>query len=352
MSQMLLITFIDFGEMKSGSSVRPQRMYDAFKELGYNVTLLEGLQNRKFDRLKRVIRTYKNIKNNLPDFCYIEPPSGPFFNLCDHMLMLYLHRKKVPMGLFYRDAYWLYADFWQVKGIKKWALTQMHKFDLKIFKKTCKVIFFPSQTMADLFELKNKSTLPPAGMDLEVNAHENHRNALYIGGVSKFYGTDIMLKAFKILNEERNQNIKLTVCCREKEMKNFFDDYQNKSWLEVVHLSGDEKLKPLYNKCDIALYPSKRDDYMDFCMPVKLFEYLSRTIPIVSTNCKETAKFIETNEIGLVSKDIAEDFANVVEKLINDNELLKKLKNNSKTALLNKNLWIHRAKKAADEILH
>lgn len=352
MSRLLLITFIDFGEMKSGSSVRPQRMYDAFCELGYDVTLLEGLQNRKFERLKKVYGTYKEIKHNLPDFCYIEPPSGPFFNLCDHMLMLYLHRKKVPMGLFYRDAYWLYADFWSVRGIKKWFLTQMHKFDLHIFKKTCKVIFFPSQTMADLFEMKNKAILPPAGMEIATKEHENNRNALYIGGVSKFYGTDIMLKAFKILNEERNQKITLTLCCREREMKDFFDNYKNKSWLNVVHLSGDDQLKPLYDSCDIALYPSKRDDYMDFCMPVKLFEYLSRAIPIVSTDCRETARFVEENKIGLVSEDNPQSFANMVEKLINDDKLLKEFKNNAKKSLREKNLWKHRAETAARKILN
>ena len=41
---ILYITFIDFGEFKSGSSVRPQKMYDAFRQLGHEVKLLEGQQ--------------------------------------------------------------------------------------------------------------------------------------------------------------------------------------------------------------------------------------------------------------------------------------------------------------------
>lgn len=351
MPRLLLISFIDFGEMKSGSSVRPQRMYHAFKELGYEVNLLSGLQNRKRERWQRVWQKYREIRKNPPDFCYVEPPSGPFFNLCDHLLLLWLKHKKVPIGLFYRDAYWMFAEWWPVKGIKKIFLKLMHRFDLFIIKRTCKVVFFPTESMADLFKLKRKSVLPPAGIDFITREHEPFGQALYIGGVSKFYGTDIMLEAFKILNERMHRNIKLTVCCREKEMKNFFDGYLDAPWLNVVHLSGDEQLKPLYEQSDIALYPSRRDFYMDFCMPVKLFEYLSRALPVVATDCKETARFVLSNGIGVVSQGNPEAYAMAVSSLIDDKEQLKTCRENAVEALRKRNLWEHRAEKASSEIL-
>lgn len=351
MPRLLLISFIDFGEMKSGSSVRPQRMYDAFVNLGYDVTLLSGLQNRKRERWRRVFRKYLEIRKNPPDLCYVEPPSGPFFNLCDHLLLLYLHRKKVPVGLFYRDAYWMFADWWPVKGAKKFFLKLMHRFDLFIIKRTCKVVFFPSQSMAELFDFKNKSVLPPAGDDFVMPEHETTRRALYIGGVSKFYGTDIMLDAFKILNGSMREGVKLTVCCRESEMKGFFDGCRDAPWLEIVHLSGDEQLRPLYERSDIALYPSRSDFYMDFCMPVKLFEYLSRALPVVATNCRETARFVLENGIGVVSQDNPEAFAAAVSSLIGDRRQLRLCRANAESALMRRNLWKHRAQKAAHEIL-
>lgn len=351
MPRLLLISFIDFGEMKSGSSVRPQRMYYAFKKLGFDVDLLSGLQNRKRERWRRVLRKYREIRKNPPDFCYVEPPSGPFFNLCDHLLLLWLKHKKVPIGLFYRDAYWMFADWWPVKGIKRFFLKLMHRFDLFIIKRTCKIVFFPTESMADLFKLKRKSVLPPAGIDFVTREHEPFGRALYIGGVSKFYGTDIMLGAFKILNERLHRDIKLTVCCREKEMKSFFDGYLDSPWLEVVHLSGDEQLKPLYEKSDIALYPSRRDFYMDFCMPVKLFEYLSRALPVAATDCKETARFVLANGIGVVSQGNPEAYAMAVSSLFDDKAQLKNCRENAIAALRERNLWEHRAQKAAREIL-
>ncbi len=40
-TNILYITFVDFDEQKSGSSVRPKKIYDAFNESGVNVILLE-----------------------------------------------------------------------------------------------------------------------------------------------------------------------------------------------------------------------------------------------------------------------------------------------------------------------
>lgn len=351
MPRLFFISFIDFGEMKSGSSVRPQRMYAAFKKLGYQITLLSGLQNRRIERWKNVFAKYRELRTNLPELCYVEPPSGPFFNLCDHLLLLWLKAKGVPTGLFYRDAYWLFADFWPVKGVKRVFLRLMHRFDLLIIRHTCKVVFFPSETMSGLFRFGQKSILPPAGMDAVVPVHRINHHALYVGGVSAFYGTDILLGAFRILNEERGKHIRLTVVCRENEMKHFFDGYLDKGWLEVLHLSGDEALTPLYEQCDIALYPSRRDFYMDFCMPVKLFEYLSRALPVVSTDCKETARFVNENGIGVSAESTPESFADAVQKMFEQPELLARCRENAVKALRSANLWEHRAQKAAREIL-
>lgn len=351
MPKLLLITFIDFGVMKSGSSVRPQRIYEAFKELGYDVSLLSGQQNRKRERWSKVFKKFLETRKNLPDFCYVEPPSGPFFNFCDHLLLIYLKLKGVPIGLFYRDAYWLFAEWWPVTGAKAFFLRLMHRFDLFIIKKTCKVVFFPTKSMSDLFEMQRKRVLPPAGCDFVTKSHPICNNALYIGGVSGFYGTDIMLKAFEIINETLCKNIHLTVVCRKNEMKNFFDSYIGKPWLTVKHASGDEQLRTFYENCDIALYPSRRDKYMDFCMPVKLFEYLSRGLPVVCTHCKESSGFVKSAGFGAVCKDTPEDLAQKVATLYDNPEMLIELKNNAINALRENNLWVHRAELAAKEIL-
>ncbi|MFT8887573.1 MAG: glycosyltransferase [Ethanoligenens sp.] len=350
--KLLFISFIDFGDFASGSSVRPQRMAQAFGRLGYEVTVLSGLQNRKRERWARVWRVWRTLRDNVPDFCYVEPPSGPFFNLCDHLLLMRLWANGVPIGLFYRDAYWKFADWWGVKGPKRWGLTLMHLFDLLIFRITCTVLFFPTQSMADLFAFPRKTVLPPAGMETPVVPHAPSGKALYVGGVSSFYGTDMLLNAFAILNEELRKPVHLTVVCREKEMGDFFEPYLGRTWLTVLHRSGDTALAPLYAESDVALYPSRPDRYMDFCMPVKLFEYLSRALPVVCTDCTEAARFVRENGVGVVTPYNPREYALAVAALFDEPERLRALRAHCVEALREKHLWRHRAEQAARDILY
>ncbi|AYF38044.1 glycosyltransferase family 4 protein [Ethanoligenens harbinense] len=349
--KLLFISFIDFGDFTSGSSVRPQRMAQAFGKLGYAVTVLSGLQNRKRQRWLRVWRVWRTLRDDLPDFCYVEPPSGPFFNLCDHLLLLRLWANGVPIGLFYRDAYWKFADWWGVKGFKRWGLTLMHRFDLIVFRITCTVLFFPTQSMADLFAFPRKAVLPPAGMECSVPPHPPAGKALYVGGVSHFYGTDMLLGAFAILNEELRRPVHLTVVCRKKEMGDFFEPYLGREWLTVLHLSGDAALAPLYAQSDVALYPSRPDRYMDFCMPVKLFEYLSRALPVVCTDCTEAAAFVRENGVGVVTPYNPREYALAVAALFDDPDGLQAMRAHCAEVLRTKHLWRHRAAQAAKIIL-
>ena len=53
--KLLYITYIDFTENpKSGSAVRPQKMYKAFLEHGVDVKLLECQQNKRKQRKEKV----------------------------------------------------------------------------------------------------------------------------------------------------------------------------------------------------------------------------------------------------------------------------------------------------------
>ena len=307
---VLYITFVDFNEQKSGSSVRPKKIYDAFLEEGYDVTLLTGLQTRKLERWKRCFFYYRNIRKRTYDFCYVEPPAGPIFNLSDHLLLLYISKvKKIPIGLFYRDAYWKFADWYQLKGIKRFVINIMHKFDWIIIKKTCKRIFFPTKTMGDLFDFYDKKALPP-GCELITVEKKSNKDVelIYVGGLSEEYGGKLLLEVLEKVNQKRKINLHLV--CR-KEESSLLELYKDKPWLNVYHSSGQE-LKDIYSKVNLAIIPRKIDFYMDFAMPVKLFEYISYELPIVATNCKEVANFINNNKIGVVVEDNIESLSEVL----------------------------------------
>ena len=338
-SNIIYITFIDFEDQKSGSSVRPKKIYDAFLEEGYNVSLLKGQQNRKLERWKACFKFFKEIKNKEYEFCYVEPPAGPIFNLCDHLLLLYISKiMKVPVGLFYRDAYWKFADWYEVKGLKKFIINTMHKFDWKIIKSVCKRVYFPSKTMGDLFDFSDKMPLPPGAEKISVDKKKSDEvELIYVGGVSEQYGGTLLLEAMEEVNKVKKINLHLV--CREEEVKKI-EGYKGKEWLSLYHASGDE-LKEIYDKANVAIIPRKVDFYMDFAMPVKLFEYISYELPIISTNCKEVAKFINENNIGLVCDDNVQSLVNTLLSI--DMDKINELTKNVKLAKEN-NTWNSRVK--------
>lgn len=331
---ILYITFVDFKEQKSGSSVRPKKIYDAFLEEGYNISLLTGHQNRKRERWKSCFSYFKEIREKKYEFCYVEPPAGPIFNLCDHLLFLYISKiKKISMGLFYRDAYWKFADWYNVKGAKRTLINLMHRFDWFIIKNTCKKVYFPTETMADLFSFPNKEALPPGTELLNIKKEDiKGVEIIYVGGVSEQYGGELLLKTLDKVNQERRMNLHLV--CRKEEVK-AIEQYTNKPWLKLYHASGEE-LKDIYNKANLAIIPRKIDFYMDFAMPVKLFEYIAYELPIIATNCKEVANFINSNKIGIVCDDNVES---LYEALINiDLKTISEYTKNVKVAKEN-NTW-------------
>lgn len=343
--KILYINYVDLDKVSSGSSVRPKKIYDAFNNLRYEVKMLSGLQNRMKERWKNAWRFFKDIRKEEYDLCYVESPSGPIFNFCDHLLLFYIAKvKKIPVGFFYRDAFWKFAQWYNLGRLKKTIIDLMHKFDWMILKITCTKIYFPSDTMAELFEFKNKDVLPPGGAVIDNNlaSFNNYMNCIYVGGVSERYGTEILLKAFDIVNSIYNREITLTLICREE--IDIIKKYKKHKWLKFhTGISGEENLKRFYENADLAIIPFKRDIYMDFAIPIKMFEYMANRKPIIATNCIELSKFIDKNSIGIITEDNAESLAKGIIEFFNMDLLDRNKFYTNLNEAINENTWEKRA---------
>ena len=348
--KLLYITYIDFGEMGSGSSVRPQRMAKAFEELGVEVKLISGLQNRKKERKETIKKTLEWLQHNQVDACYIEPPSCPIYLKEDRKLIETVHKMGIPSAVFYRDAHWLYADWWGVSGIKASVLKWMHKKDLKVFVDCCDMVYFPSKTMGDLFAhlpLKGAGVLPPACLEVAQAHKQVQKRLIYVGGVSKAYGTDLLLDAFRLL-EEKNSDVQLTFCCREGEGADFLKQWENLSNVTFIHKSGDE-LYEYYKQCDGGILPLRRDRYMDFALPVKLFEYWGNALPVVATDCPEVKGMTQKYGCGVICEATSKSIANAIEEFYEENrvqDLFQKV-----TVAAGENRWVDRANQIILDLL-
>ncbi|WP_101696829.1 glycosyltransferase [Clostridium minihomine] len=350
---ILYVTYIDFGDFKSGSSVRPQKMHEAFLALGCQVKLLQTQQNKRAERKKAVEEINRWLDATRPDFCYVESPSGPIFHGFDRKLLRRIHRMGIPMGYFYRDAAFRFDEIFipGKKSLKQHVIHWMSERDIRFLKKNTDLVYLPTESMAKYFDFPKVAFLPPAC----TGSHDSKigkvpgRRSIYVGGVSKRYGTDTLLKAFEQLNRGENGEYPLTLVCRQQAVSYIGEEYLHQPWLNVVHASGAKELAPLYAQADLALYPIEKNAYNDFAFSVKLMEYLEYGLPMVAVNCTETQKFIETYSLGLVCENNPEDFAEKVAQILGDSELYARCAESAVNAVEG-NLWMDRAKTVLQDL--
>ena len=355
---LLYITFIDINEpAKSGSSLRPKKMLEAFEQMQLKIKVLQGANNKRAQRRRNVKEILKWLDSNKPRMCYVEPPSGPFFCSIDLKLLKKLKKMDVPIGLFYRDAYWKYPKIYEniniIKKIKLIIIKQMQLRDLRVFESTCKYIYFPSYKMSELIDIDcNIEVLPPAcdvrknniAGDIKRLKESKEFTYFYVGAASNSYGVDMLLKCFDNVNAEKIIARLIIVCPKEQWETTFAARYKTKPcWLNVEHLNS-EMLCELYKKVDICVIPRPKNEYNDFAVPIKLYEYMSYAKPILATNCTETQRIIQSYDIGWITCDTVDGLEKEILRLYDNYAEIIEKKNNCIDAVKD-NMWQKRAEK-------
>lgn len=348
---IIYIVYTDINEIKSGSSVRPRKMLDTFKKMGIDVELLSTQQNRYVDRCKAVYKFIKKIKNKKYDFCYIELPSGPIFGIYDIFLLQYINKCGIEIGMFYRDALWLFDDEnVLLPKYKKVIINILHKRDIRLFKKIAKKIYVPSASFATAFYNETGAlqldVLPP-GTDLSIKTHyKKTQTGIYVGSSSYKYGLADLIEAYRRLNE-MGYKFKLIVVTRKFEYKTFFPNGHDYPWLEIKHVEG-ENLTPLYSKSDLAFIPIKKNKYTDMALAIKMLEYISFEKPIITNSLKETGEFLKKYDCALIYNESIEELMSRIVDFY-ENNLGIKLYENIVTAK-NQNSWETRVSKIINDL--
>jgi glycosyltransferase involved in cell wall biosynthesis len=97
---------------------------------------------------------------------------------------------------------------------------------------------------------------------------------------------------------------------------------------------------------DIAVLPSTVDIVRQVACPIKLFEYLSVGLPVVTVDGLWWSDFIRSNKVGLVAaKDGPEGFANAVNELLLRPEKTNEMSKNAVRLINNEYNWFEMSKK-------
>lgn len=345
----------------SGTNIRPMKMLQAFKDLGYEVDFVMGDAKTRKKQIKEIKAAIKAGEQY--DFMYAESstlpsllteshhlPTHPFL---DFDFFSFCKKSNIPIGLFYRDIYWAFDEYRKdIVFFKRIPTKWMYLYDLLRYKNLLSKLFLPSLAMGKhvayvakekMLELGPGHDLSP---DLSAKKLGEKIQLLYIGGLGDHYQMHELFKALANLDF-----VELTLCTRPREWEAKKLEYEripSKAKITVVHKTGEE-LKALYEAADIALIFVKPLEYWSFASPIKLYEYLGYKKPIISSKGTNAGKFVEENGVGWNIDYNREAFENLMQQLYANKNEISDLANQIAIVAKN-NSWKARALKVKESL--
>lgn len=322
--------------MASASQIRPLKMVDAFRGLGYEVDVVEGYAAERKQLIKEI---KKNIKNDVKyDFMYAEsstmptlltdPTHLPLHPLVDFEFFKFAKAHNIKIGLFYRDMYWKFPIYKQnVHGIKADLAIKMYKYDLKKYNLYLDKLYIPLTQGFKYLEKEinpNLLDLLPPGCELSESDNSIRNDAahiftlLYVGGLGDQYQIDTVLKVVSIMPA-----VRLILCCRENEwnaergrLKKYLTDN-----IIVEHKTAEE-LETLYRQADIGILFLKPDIYREIAMPYKTFEYMGHGLPMIASQGTGAGAFVKKENVGWTIPYDENELASMLKRLSEDHKMV------------------------------
>mgnify|MGYP001222481283 CR=1 FL=1 len=334
----------------SASGIRPLKMIQAFEKIGYEVNIVAGYGKERSERIKNLkarilsgekfeflysesstMPTLLTEKNHLPKYPFLD---FGFFKFCKN--------QNIKIALFYRDIYWLFSEYDKsLSFIKRNVAKFFYRYELKKYDELIDIVYLPSLQMAKFIPIihQNKFKALPPGHDENENYESKNIETLellYVGGIGNHYQ---MHKLFNVLKSF--PKIHFTLCTRENEWENVKSEYELSKNISIVHKNGDD-LKDLYQNAHIAMLFVKPQEYREFASPVKLYEYIGNEKPIIASKDTLAGKFIEENDIGWAIEYQEESLLHLLNKILNNKDLIKLKKQNIQKIKMNHS-WMSRA---------
>ncbi len=345
-----------------GSALRPNRMLEAFRKIGYEVDVIIGYST---ERMKQIREVKQKIRNGIHyDFVYSESvneptalsdgdhiPRHPFM---DFDFLRFCRKQGIPVGLFYRDMHWKFPVYRNnVSRWKQMITLPLFRWDLRMYRKYVDTLFVPSADLGALVPHENTVPLPPGGqlfskdgLQPKIENTEEKLHILYVGNVLGVYDVTQFCKAVSEV-----EDIELTICTPKQSWSQAKQRYEPFlcDRIRIVHKSGAE-LQPYYEQADLFCCCLEANEYTRLAMPIKTFESIGYGVPVMITQGIAAAQLIKEADCGWVVDNSAESFKELLHHLKkNPQEIEKKTENVLAIAVYH--TWENRAKKVSEVLL-
>jgi len=345
---------------KSASGIRPQQMLKAFQDLGHEVDLVTGYAVERKQCISRVReKVNQGIKYDLVysesstmPTILTEPHHFPTHPLLDWSFFKFLNKNNIPIGLFYRDIYWLFDSYGDgMNPVKTFIAKFAYRFDLWVYQRTITKIYLPSLEMGRYVPRVDPTifeALPPGHNSPELDslmfADKRPLRLFYVGGMSNHYQLHKLFEAVRDLPK-----IELTICTREAEWLSVKHEYpQLTPNIKIIHRSGSD-METHLRACDVAVLFVKPQEYREFASPVKLYEYLGFHKPILASEGTLAGRFVHEKGIGWTVQYDVQEVKALLTKLLSNPEMRVPVLQNLERIAPNHS-WKARAKQVIEDL--
>ncbi len=285
----------------SASRVRPRKMREAFRTTHRVIDLSGSPKDRAqaFGELRRQVKggarvAFAYSENSTQPNVFASPIAEGMSPGLEARIFLFLRRAGIPFGQFYRDIYWRFPEKTGGRGRLKGAIyTAAYLADLAVLRLARAHVFLPSLPMARYVpQLRQVSELPPASDPVD-SAQPEPLRLLYVGGLGPHYRLHLLVEAMA-----RHRQASLTICVPEANWQAVAVQYEPLPGnVSVRHESG-EGLEALYDDANAGVIVVQPDEYWEFAVPMKFYEYQAHGKAVVATRGTYAGELVERAGIG------------------------------------------------------
>ncbi len=336
------------GMINSGSQVRTHAMADELANAGFTV---DRVPRDLVPRSREALGTIAGLPRALSKADAVCVVGIPHRNLPYRLLTL-LSRTTVPVALDFNDDPILQYECLMNRSHPKAA---MYRRLIRLFVERSSLIAFLTDSMRAFYlETWSREGFPPGGeTSLLPNATDpNHFQPAplaseprigYLGGIAPGRGLELLVSAVGLLQSTYN-GVKLIIGTNDLNQveASLAAKIQREKFVTLVR-GVDYRAAPGFLKSlRICVIPHLRSPYMDFIVPIKLFDYMAASRPVLATDCSEQARVLQETGAGLTCVTDSGAVAASLERLLASPELCSTLARAGRRSTEECNNWAAR----------
>lgn len=268
---------------------------------------------KKIPLINKLLRILKPIDVFFQYILLIKKERPVYINIHQVLLLplIPLIKLVVPKVILIYDTHELETESNGLHGIKQKVFKLFERWLINSFKLIIVVGPAIEQWYRETYKINNVVTVMNCPVYSRPKKTDHFRQEFNIPNTSKIFlyqgalfygrGVEVMLEAFRRINNPAYTLVLMGYGEMVNEIKSVASKYSNIYFKEAVHpsvvldytSSADVGISLIENVC-LSYY---------YCLPNKLFEYLMAEIPCIVSNMKEMGDYVQKNGTGFISAD-------------------------------------------------